>query len=366
MKKKHFKWIDLIRCIAVLLVLYGHIIVVGTWAPTIPEIVSEENATMYLPLLSSEEQSMWKLESVFEAFGTQSAIVGVFLFFLLAGYLSVGSHRKYEPKEFIINRCVRLFPVLLVSTILATIIAYTVQGICFNIVDVLGQGVAITALIQTRHVLGGVLWTLSVELIFYLFIIHTREMNMKFIVICNMMIMCVILLCAYNQSPNMAQIVYYVRYIPIVYIGVAIKLAEEKNNYVNKCIMILSTILMSWGILNINKNLNGDTTTYPNIGSFMVSLAIFIGIYILAKKLPLIDDKIPSAVTFISKISYALYLIQLPVGINFMFLMKKYFNMNPYVNVVLAVVVIFIVSVGIYMCVEKTVNKWYEKYRQKI
>lgn len=367
MEKKHYRWLDLVRSIAVFLVMYGHMVQVTTYTSSIPEVFSEKNALEYLPLIPPDSHIMHKLEMFFMSYlHTQTAIVGVCLFFILAGYLTVSSKRKYGRKEFLLNRCVRLFPVLWAVTILCIIVLHFLQGFQFGKVQTLAQLFMVYPILQLPNILG-ITWTLGVEIFFYIIIAHTDEINEKFIMGFNLAVMLIIWLLHKTGSTNLEQIVYFLKFIPIILIGAAVKIAEERKEVWKKTAIIGVSIVLAWLNLNINKYLNGDVSTYPNLGTCIVVVFIFGGIYvgqlIGGERF---DGKIPKVFSFISKISYACYLIQVAIGFNIMYLVKKNITTNAYVVLFVAVIAVLLISYLINRLIEEPAGRIGKKLVKKI
>ena len=133
----------------------------------------------------------------------------------------------------------------------------------------------------------------------------------------------------------MNQIVYYLKYIPLILVGSAIKICEDKK-YKEKIIIIGSSFLMAWGNLNFNKYLNGDETSYPKIMTGIIAGGIFLAIYAAFSTRKELDRKIPQIVVWISDNSYLIYLLQIFVGFNMMLIFKQYGVRNNFILVVIA------------------------------
>lgn len=335
-EKYHYKYLDLIRTIGVFLVMYGHLVTVAMYSPTIDVVISEDNNYM-LPMLDSTKPAIDSLEILFGKFGgVQTAVVGVVIFFMLTGYLSVDSLKRYGGKEFIKNRIIRLFPGIWIATIIAILISFLTQHITFDMLQVIGQLFMLYPLIQVSAMFG-VAWTLAVELFFYVVIAHFEEVSYKCIIIVNFFVAMATLILYKTQSSNMNQIIYYIKYIPIILIGAAIKICEDKIKK-EKVIVIISSFIMAWGNLNLNKYLNGDETTYPQLMTGVMAGGIFLVIYWIFSKRKALDNKIPQIVVWISENSYLIYLLQIFVGFNAMLILKHCGIINNFVLVIVAAV----------------------------
>jgi len=129
--QNRFAYLDVLRLIAVVLVMFGHFVSVGGGATVIPGIISIEYP---LPLIDSSSWGMWKFEVfMIETFSTQTAILGVTLFFLVTGYLMPVMTERYSRKGFLVNRFFRIFPVLFVAMIVLGIFVGATQEIKFDV-----------------------------------------------------------------------------------------------------------------------------------------------------------------------------------------------------------------------------------------
>ena len=354
----HYNWIDLLRCIAVILVYYGHMVTVATYSPSIPEAIADGNSAL-LPLIPAETHFLDALEMFFiSRLHAQTAVVGVCLFFLLAGYLAVGSVRKNTKQRFLTGRAIRIYPVMWAVTVLCILTLLFVQNIRFSAIEIIGQLTLLTPLFQVRGIVAGVVWTLYVEIIYYLLISIPNKFDLKCIVVIDVISALSVVVFALTNSSNMMQISYYLKYIPIIMIGTTVKLLEDDDNVYKRALFILFSIAFAWGVLRLNQILNGDSTTYPGIGTWIVSLIVFFGIYFLGKKA---DKRIPKFFSWMAKISYPLYLIQVCIGFNVMFLIKKIITDNAYIIEVCTLLVLLILSTAIHLLIENGANKWWKK-----
>lgn len=361
MGKSYYKYLDLIRTIALFLVLYGHLITVTTYAVSIPEAFPNEVDGTFLPLLPMESHSMHRLENVFLKFGTQSAVVGVCIFLLLSGYLSVNSRRNaISGKGFFIKRCKRIFPVLWVVVLLSVFLIFCIHGAKYPLIQVISQCFMLDQILGVPSIMG-VTWTLGVELLFYVILIHFSKLNYKFITIYNVVITMAIYLYSCTESAVLSIFIYFGKFIPIVLIGAALKIAEEDHIFWRKASFVIFSIVSAWGILKLNAYLNTDESTYPNTGTCMVMLCVFGSIYFAHLFINNFDRYIPNIVTYFSKISYSLYLIQVAWGCNLMYVLKKYMTNNAYTIVAVTLPCLFAASYLLWRFVERPLQKFHLK-----
>jgi len=361
--KSRKTWIDYIRVIAIFLVLDGHFISVGSFATAIPNVIASNN-DINLPIIPSITHNMWKLDTFFvDKLHTQTAIVGVVLFLILTGYLSVNSRNKSTGKEFILKRAIRLYPVLLIATLLSGLIAYIDQNITFNILQYISTSLLVHPILQHNPVIGAV-WVLCIEMIFYLILMHISKINVKMIAIINAIIIILVLCQFQSNSFILSTILYFVKFIPIILIGVTIKITENLN-IIKRISIILITSLSAWGIIKLCSFTIPDETTYKNIQTYIVALAILF-IFILLNHYQILK-KTPYIIKIINDISYPIYLLQVNIGMAFMYFIKCNVTKNAYVIVFLALVVTLIISAFIHYIIEipvqRKLNNLYERYK---
>ena len=110
--KERLYYMDILRFVAILFVMYAHFVSVGTFAKEIPLIINQENNNS-LPLFKSDGWSATVLDiKLINVFHTQSGICGVLIFFLITGYLITKMQDRYSRNQFIVNRIFRIFPAL--------------------------------------------------------------------------------------------------------------------------------------------------------------------------------------------------------------------------------------------------------------
>jgi peptidoglycan/LPS O-acetylase OafA/YrhL len=107
-------------------------------------------------------------ESVSSLF--KQANIGVSYFFILSGFIMIiayGSYNKISPAEYLKSRFARIYPLLVLSVVLFIVAAYVHGGV--NLTDVCLNLSTIQAWIPDKATVGNFpLWSLSVEIFFYL------------------------------------------------------------------------------------------------------------------------------------------------------------------------------------------------------
>lgn len=162
--KHRLAYLDVLRLLAVVLVMFGHYILVGGGATEIPGII---NPDFSLPLYDGTKWQLWKFEILLiEQFSTQAAILGVSLFFIVTGYLMPMMMQRYTRRGFLVNRFFRIFPTLFVAVIVLGLFVGATQGITFRPSSYIASW-TLSYLVFEVVPIGGILWTLVIEVLFY-------------------------------------------------------------------------------------------------------------------------------------------------------------------------------------------------------
>lgn len=360
---KRIQFMDILRNIAVLLVMWGHFISVGTFATDIPGIISK---TSTLPILSQQKHNLWKVESwLIEIFHTQTAIIGVLLFFIITGYLIAMMQERYSSISFLTNRLFRIFPALIICIILNGLFVYLTQGIIFKPISYIASMTLIYNFILVAPVMG-VLWTLVVEVLFYLLSAFVGKFTYKkLIYIYACIIMLIIILPRYNTNSNTLYIASIIRYISFILIGTTIYLSEKVDNLSEKIWMIFTSAVLSFSIFRLYYFIYTDTTTYPRIGSFAVTISIFIFFYILQNKYSRLFEHIPKFIYWSSKLVYPIYLLHVVFGLGTMYLLSK-LTSNQYLILLGGLIASVAISILVHILVEEPFIKIGKKIIKKL
>ncbi|GGF90678.1 hypothetical protein GCM10007304_00740 [Rhodococcoides trifolii] len=162
-----FTGVNLLRAGAVLAVVYSHI-------------------SYYL--VDDLQTSWWLIDGV--AFGLvrygglnqHLSFVGVAFFMILTGLVSTASAMRHPPRQYLLARGARLVPVFWFAVALAILlVALGVNGM-FSRQDGIGVGDAAGSFFllgffhRPEVVVLGVTWTLSVQILFYLYCVATRKL----------------------------------------------------------------------------------------------------------------------------------------------------------------------------------------------
>ncbi|MBQ6534070.1 MAG: acyltransferase, partial [Opitutales bacterium] len=169
------EYLDIVRITALFLILYAHLSSVACFAPSIPDIFSP---SCRLPVLDASKTKLYTVDTHFNHFQTAAGQIGVVLFLLISAYLTNISRAKYDNREFLKRRVIRLWPGLIVALTAVALLVHYLGG-----VEISGWQY-VSNLFLLNPFLGyapieGVVWVLVIEVLFYLIMALAKPFNFK-------------------------------------------------------------------------------------------------------------------------------------------------------------------------------------------
>lgn len=346
--QRRLEHLDLLRLIAVALVMFGHFVSVGGGATVIPGVVSE-NFT--LPMIDQSKWQLWKFEVLMiSKFSTQTAILGVTLFFLITGYLMPVMMDRYNRSTYLVNRIFRIFPVLFISMLVVGLFVGATQGVYFSLSSYLASWTLTYPLLGVTPV-AGVLWTLIIEVIFYVCACLIGKFSIYKLFLLQVGLLAIIL--ASLKFPNE----YYLmlaanngKYLLMIAIGSAIFLAEKESEWHSKISLVLGAFILSYLGFQLYKLGHEDVSTYNNIGTQLLAVALFLAFHWLATFN--IFKKIPHVIFWLSDLVYPIYLLHVAIGLGTMALLRP-LTTEPYFLLTAAIASSISLSWLLHSCIEK-------------
>lgn len=350
--KTRFYWLDLARSLAILLVLWDHIVGGASdtsgknWPPN-----SVVNLFVFQPLGITQ----W------------GGFLGVSLFFLISGYIITMTSQAESHYTFAIRRILRIFPPLALAVIVAALIAkFEIWGnsATFTLTDIFLNMSLINYLVIPQIILVGVAWSLLVEVTFYLMtffllpIIHSKKYSSYFPIL--IILISAVMIWASRQTNSDSFFLFSVSflYVPLLAIGASIAILEARNISIW---MLITSISFAWvvflyGTYNFYPQFLNPNNSYPI--SAIYSVFIFILLWLLRLKLH--ENK---TITFIAKSSYSTYLFHGVISVPLMMWLLQFTNFT------FALIVTMITTFGVvlvsYICVEKPFQKLSRKITKK-
>ncbi|MBX9866957.1 MAG: acyltransferase [Burkholderiales bacterium] len=296
MINQRLDYIDELRGIAALAVVFQH---------------------LWLPLLSMSNQYV------------DPGLFGVYLFFWVSGYIIVFSvWRNCTPREFVIARFFRLYPIYWVSIGIYVLINY-------NLFDF---KVLLLNLTMFQRFIGipdllGVYWTLQVELMFYGFVLFClfihKIKNAKFYLYGYIVSTLLSLICASGRF------LLNIKFPVAPFIGLsliftsAIFFQYRHNNYLNSRLMKLFLVcalcvFCGVSLLSYSKDWGYHETPARFILMFSAAGVVFLLANTYSKFLKI------RVFAFLGRISYPLYLFHMPLYLLLLPKLRSY-HCNDYV-----------------------------------
>lgn len=341
-------YLDLLRVLSIILVMAGHFVLVAGGAQVIPGIINPK--IIMLPLIDSTQWRAYLIEVfLIEKFATQLAVLGVSLFFLITGYLMPMMCDRYSRKNFLLNCVFRIFPTLFAAIAMLGIFLYFTQGITFDAKSYLAS-MSLTYLWVGVVPVAGVLWTLVIEFLFYLIVALIGTFTLRKIVLVQSTLLLTILLGVLLKEHYSVWLAgHQARFLLFITIGSAIYLAEKEPVALKKLAILLPSIIFSYSGFQLFKLGKVDVSTYENIGTHLLSLAIFLGFYQLG---PVILKCLPKMLTVLANLVYPLYLTHAAIGLVTMALVREYTN-HPYHMLLLAILTSLLAAWMLHRFIEK-------------
>ena len=314
-------WLDIVRLLSIFLVIYGHFASVGGFAPEIPGIISPETT---LPLMNGPQITFLNFDIfLINTFSTQSAIMGVALFFMVTGYLMPAMMERYSRRNFLINRLFRIFPLLIASTLIIGCYLWLTQNISYGLPSYLASWTLTYSIFAVPPVMG-VLWTLVIEVLFYLITALIGKFStLKLILLQAVLLACIIISAAYKgyYSGVLAKNALFILFITI---GIGFFLAENENTIAKKLTLVFNTTVISYLGFQFYKQNVGSSGTYENIGTHLLVVGIFAALMLLGK-LKLLS-RTPKFISWLADLVYPMYLFHTALGLATMALIRTHFD----------------------------------------
>jgi peptidoglycan/LPS O-acetylase OafA/YrhL len=341
-------YLDLLRIVSVVLVMWGHFVSVGGGALVIPGIINTD--VMALPLIDQTQWRAYFIEIFFiETFSTQTAVLGVSLFFLITGYLMPMMCERYSRSGFMLNRLFRVFPTLIAATVMLGIFLYFTQKITFDAKSYISS-ITLTYLWLGVAPVTGVLWTLVIEVVFYFIAFLTGAFTLRRLIFIQSALLLVIFMgVAYREHYYVWLAGHQSRFLLLIAIGSAIYLAEKEEAFLAKITTLLPSIVMSYVGFQIFKFGKVDASTYENLGTHLLSVAIYLCFYYLG---PLVLQRLPKKLDALADLVYPLYLTHATIGLVVMGMVRDYLR-QPYLILLSALLASLFAAWVLHRAVEK-------------
>ena len=336
-----------------MLVMFGHFVGTGMYASTIDGVIQ---TPMEKGILEWTNTLVGLDQFIYFKLHTQAACVGVVMFFLCTGFLIPGMLKRYTRKGFLVNRLCRIYPCLIVSVIIVVIIPLFTQGIRF------GADQIITSMTLTFELTGsvacmGILWTLVVEMLFYLFAAAVKDFSEHTPVLILLAAVLAGLIYEMYDKKLLYNLFYNLRYMGFCAVGAMISVTfdDKELSFSRKAVRILGCFLANYLVFRANQTLIGDDTVYPNLTTQLLPFALLLLLLTLEKKSPRLFEKIPgrNILYHLASLVYPVYLTHVCVGFTVMYYVSRATGSNNAVTLLSGVAASFIIAEVVAVFIEK-------------
>ena len=163
----------------------------------------------------------------------QNGAVGVIVFFLVSGYIITHVLQTEGEVEFLIKRLFRIYPLYIVA-VLIWYVPLVIAGHGESFITLILQLTLLGDFFVTPYALGGVEWTLRIEIIFYLFMMVLSYLgvfnNHKSWILPCMLVVTTLMIGFLSPIPTTEVFKsYFSIFAPFLFLGSMFYLFERKN-----------------------------------------------------------------------------------------------------------------------------------------
>ena len=302
-----------------------------------------------------EEKVNFPFYSLLEIF-YMKGIYGVHVFYTISGfvfaYIYLSSNKKVNGKEFFVNRFARLYPLHFATLIIVTLLLFTnwIANNSFqinpfdhnDIYHFILQLFFISSWgFEDGHSFNSPIWSVSVEIaiygVFFFLIDYIKKFKIWFIILLSIFLLIV--------NKNVLNDSLFMECARLFFSGVLIYYIAMKLKF-NNILLLISIVLLIFSFI-------GNFKTYV----FCPSLILFF--VMLEEKIR--NNKIKSFFGVIGNLTYALYLLHVPLIFTIIIMQNK-FNISEEIYMQLYFFLIYFTTLSIfaYFCF-----KYYEKPMNK-
>lgn len=327
--------LDLLRFIAALLVVYGHLVWSATYATDIQNLVGSGN----LPLIPENTHYLWKLQYYFGklTYNSHITVIGVAIFFLVTGWLTPDMMAKYGRTSYLINRFFRIIPLLVFATLLCAAILMAIESTPISPMSLIGSSTTFSRELGVVLLLP-VVWTLAIEIKFYFLSAVVGRWTTKKLGLASLACWAAFNLGIYGGGTTII-IAHDLHFILFILVGIGIRLSIDSKSvapfFITITIFNLSRLNYATSIIEPHQNFTRITQA--------IAITIF-GLCIYNSR------RISNGIRSLANLTYSIYLLHLNIGFAIMYTFRSY--MSPTVLVFLAAGVIFILATFSYKYIE--------------
>lgn len=262
----------------------------------------------------------------------------------------------------LMKRIARLYPGLIIAVIICGVVAACL-GVKHTFWEYISNGLLLHWLMGQGTMIA-TLWTLTVELLFYCFVLHFTRLNFKNIMIIDGCILFFTISQAMTGQGSYI-LIYILKYVPIILFGSMMyefHRVEGLKRYIELALTAIATYLIPY--IAITYVYQGEKE-YKSPASYIFALIVWGSFFLLDKLLRkcirALDQVLNTAIKFFVDTSYLVYLIQLNVGLPIMYFLKQAGMRGAYINIICGVIGTFIVASVVHYLLEKPIQTYLSK-----
>lgn len=245
---------------------------------------------------------------------------GVSIFFLVSGYIISHVAQSESRREFVVKRAFRLLPTLFIAA--GAMAIGTGAASRFGLVPMLGDeaqnlrdylmsAIMLNFPVDRRPLALAVTWSLWAEVLFYALVVAViplikgRPVGATWVLTAAE----VILVLPYKASADLSYLGYFSIYLPLFVVGRIFYLDHTRRIAGREAVTLLAANLLVFSLMYEYRFpgllLDGP---YGAIWTYILSGIMFYALMVSGIR------RVPKILDFLANISYALYLLHLPVG----------------------------------------------------
>ena len=293
--------------------------------------------------------------------------IGVGLFFIISGFVISFSISKRNSIDFLINRILRIYPVLIFVILLDIVFLYIYNNFILannsynpDWMNMLYNMSLILRVLNNSEFVDPVLWTLEVELFFYVIISVLGSKNICQIKYILFFYMCIFLLTVFlyeikfSEKNVLNNIMLFIKnslpHISMMFLGVFFYNLYKKNFKIIQIFPILLIIVAQYIVIY-----SMDENFIVYISSYIIALLIWCIAYYYQNNL-----KYNTLLNFFANISYSLYLSHQVIGYIFITVLLTY--LNEYYSSIITFFISLFVAYIVYIISEKRAIYWSKNF----
>ena len=338
-------WLDLLRAMAVLLVLWNHL--VGA-------VLTSHKISWPL--------SDWADQYFFDplAIRQQGGFLGVCIFFLISGYIITRILGKETALQFAVRRLLRIFPLLLIVALTVWLLGYlNIPGMPADayeapFAEVFRNGFLLNYITHPQVILVGPAWSLVIEVCFYLLALlllpalRARHLHPVCLPVAMLVVTGLSVFLSRNLGTSFFLLSVSLSYLPILAIGSLFYLYEASLISTRMALVLAGLAWITFLVAAANiypQFMAASMESYPI--SVMASIAIFCLCF--AKR----EDfhRLPVAMAWVALPSYSIYLWHGVVAVPLEHALLPRIGFTA--SLMVSVVVLVLVALLSYICIEK-------------